>query len=352
MTNSILYVAARHQLLSWRSGWLHGDALIRHTLYKRCSPYTSLQDLPRYILSRDVISRMEDPILIACLYPADNEWSYAQDAIRMSENSNRYILPQGLTVSEQGSRESTVSVEGDEDLLPNYTNYPGLQLTFNRGLKAGQGFVLGTDSNRCDIVLPKIEVDHLDRKPRRNKVGRCHCCLTFDEERRLILRDFSRHGTTVTYDGQGRENRQHFPWILSGDGASDFEKIIIQIDKIRFQIVVSRHDAYQDLYNDNVDRFLLRANTNDELPFGALGIQSTSSTARQSGAQTPNLQSQPPIYISREKLGSGNFSIVNRVWDVSTGSVYACKEIFNMEESDWRKEASIMRKVSQLSNVR
>lgn len=291
---------------------------------------------------------MEDSNLIACLFPADRD-RQAQDAICMRQNSGRYIPPQRDPEPEHGSRESTVS-EDDENNDP--TSYPGLQLTFNSGPKAGQGFVIGTDRNYCDIVLPKL-----------NKISRRHCCLTFDAERRLILRDLSTNGTIVEYDGQGgqkrqtiityddkeREKRHHFTWILSGSPVQEVKKIVIQIDKIRFRIIVSKHEAYPDLYNDNVNRFLCEANANDELRFGALGIQSTTSTAQQSGAHTPI--PQRPIYINQWRLGSGHFSIVNRVWDVSTGFVYAAKEFSNMKESGWRKEASIMSQVLQLSNV-
>jgi hypothetical protein len=295
---------------------------------------------------------MEDPNLIACLYPAKPEHNskYTWDTIRMRENSARYTPPLGGIEPgpEHGSRESTASVEDDEDDDP--TSYPGLQLTFN--FKAGPGLVLGTDRNGCDIVLPKLAD---------NKISRRHCYLTFDAKRRLILRDLSAHGTTVTYDGQGDEKRRtivtyddkgrekchHFTWILSDNHLKDVQKIVIIIQEIEFQIIVSKHETYPGLYIDNVDRFLLQANADDELPFGALGIQSASSTAHQSGALTP----QTPIYIDQGRLGSGAYSIVNRVWNVSTGFLYARKEVFNMKESAWKKEASIMRKVSQLSNV-
>ncbi|TVY64158.1 Maternal embryonic leucine zipper kinase [Lachnellula suecica] len=292
---------------------------------------------------------MEDLNLIACLYPADGDLR-AGAAIRMRENSGRYIPPQQETKLEYGSRESTVSQDDDEDHL---ASQPRLQLTFNPGPKAGLGFVIGTDENRCDVVLPKLS---------KNKIGRLHCVLTFDAERRLVLRDLSRNGTIVEYDGQGgekrrtivtqddkgREKRHYFTWILSGGEASKVQKIGLQIEEIKFQIIVSEHETYPDLYNDNVDRFLHEATTNDELPFGALGIQSTTSTAQYSGAHTPTPQT--PIYINQWRLGSGQFSIVNRVWDVSTGFVYASKEFSNMKESQWRKEASIMSQVLQLSN--
>lgn len=292
---------------------------------------------------------MEDANLIACLYPANDN---TKAVIRMRENSGRYIiLAQRPSASEHGSRASTVSEE-DEDDKYDPTTQPGLQLTFNQGPKAGQGFVIGHDRNRCDIVLPKLPY-----------ISGRHCVLTFDAKRRLILRALStKGGTIVEYDGQGgqkrrtvvtkdnkgREKLHHFTWILSGIGPDEVEKIVIQIQDIKFRIIVAKHEKYPDLYNDHVDRFLHEANADDELPFGALGIQSTTSTAQQSGAHTPT---QTPIYINQWKLGSGGFSIVNRVWDVSTGFVYASKEFFNMEESEWKREASVMNQLLRLSNV-
>lgn len=292
---------------------------------------------------------METSNLIACLLPADHN-RQAQDAICMRQNSGRYIPQQRESESEHGSRESTVLNDDDDD--DDFTSYPGLQLTFNSGPKAGQGFMIGTDRDCCDIVLPRL-----------NKISRRHCCLTFDAERRLILRDLSTNGTTVEYDGQGgqkrriiityddkgQEKRHHFAWILSGSRVQEVKKIVIQIEEIKFRIIVSNHETYPDLYNANVNRFLCEINANDELRFGALGIQSTTSTAQQSRAHTPTPQT--PIYINQLKLGSGHSSIVNRVWDVSTGFVYAAKEFFNMKESEWRKEATIMSQVSHLSNV-
>lgn len=290
---------------------------------------------------------MEDANLIAYLYPADGD-PRAEAAIRMRENSGRYIPPPEETESEHGSRETTIPLD---EKKKDPTTQPGLQLTFNPGPKAGQGIVIGRDT-RCDIVLPRL-----------GKISQRHCVLTFDTEQRLILRDLSINGTIVTYNGQGEKRRSivtyddkgrekkrhHFTWILSGGEASKVEKVVIQIQEIKFQIIVSRHETYPDLYNTNVDRFLQEANADDELPLGGLGIQSTSSTAQQSGAHTPTPQT--PIYINQWRLGSGNFSIVNRVWDVSTGSIYASKEFYNMKESDWRKEVSITRQLLHLSNV-
>jgi hypothetical protein len=294
---------------------------------------------------------MEDPDLIACLFPVKNrddgpKGRHTWEAIYMSENRSRYIPPripphiplQGGTKSAYRSRESTVSLEDAEDQDANYASYPGLQLTFNLGPKAGWGLVFGTDPN-CDIVLPQLSL-----------ISRRHCALTFDAHRRLILRDFSTNGTIVTYDDKGRETRRCFTWILGGhDVPRDTRKIAIEIQGIKFQIIVSTHDTHLDLYNANVDRFLQKASANDELPLGVLGIQSTSSTAAPSGAHTP---SQGPIRLRQEKLGKGAFAVVRRFWDVSTGFEYAYKEPRDKSKFDrkaWEKEADIMGQISHVS---
>ena len=279
-----------------------------------------------------------NPDLIACLLPANGNPQTLQQtlrAIHMSENRGRYFPPNGEIESENRSRESTISLEDVVTQAPNYTP-PGLRLTFSAGPKAGGGFVIGTDRSRCDIVLPNL-----------GKISRRHCSLTFDAQRRLILRDFSRHGTILTYDGKGGEIRHHFTWILSGKFVEKVKRLIIQFQELQFQIIILKHETHLDLYMKNIDQFLLQANVDDELTFGALGIQSTSSTAHQSGVLTP----QTPIYVGQERIGSGNFSHVNRAWDVSTGLVYASKEFLNMTTSRWRKEGNIMRKLSEIPHV-
>ncbi|PQE10726.1 kinase-like domain protein [Rutstroemia sp. NJR-2017a WRK4] len=295
---------------------------------------------------------MEDSTLIARLYPAEDDNGNTLHAIGMPANKSRYIpSPKGLRY-EVRSRESTVSESG-EDYDP--TIQPGLQLTFNFGPKAGNGLVFGTDENFCDIVLPQFL----------KKISRHHCYLTFDEKRRLILRDISRHGTIVRYDGEGGEKRQNivtrhekgesqhqcFTWILSGAGVPDESKnIVIEIQGIKFEIIVSKYNMQSDFYKEIVDQFLARADANERLPFGALHIRSTNTTATQSGTQTPQVQLQTPVYLRLGVVGSGQFSTVYCVWNVSTGMKYAAKE-FRETEDIWRREVSIMKKISKLSNA-
>jgi hypothetical protein len=266
----------------------------------------------------------------------DKKGKYTWQAIRM--NTLECSPPQGETKSDLRSRESTVSLEDEVDNAQDDTSYPRLQLTFNRGPKSGQGLVLGTDPN-CDIVLPRLKY-----------ISKRHCALTFDVERRLILRDFSRHGSIVKYDDQGGELRHDFTWILGGHRVPrDTRKIVIQIPGISFRIRVSTHDEDPPLYNANVDRFLHEAKANEEFPFGRLGIQSSNSTGPPSGAQTP---SQDPIRLKQETLGKGVFAVVRRFWDVSTGSEYAYKEPRDKKKFNrtmWEKEADIMGQISHVS---
>lgn len=163
----------------------------------------------------------------------------------LSENQSRYVPSRGDIEQEHGSWETTVSREdNDEGHVPNYTSHQRLQLTFNHGPKSRQDFVIGSNRDYCDIVLPSLQ-----------KISRRHCSITFDAERPLILRDFSTNGTTVTYDGHGKERRTDFTWILSGKSLTGVEKIVIQIHKIKFQIIVSRHETNPVLYNDKLDQF-------------------------------------------------------------------------------------------------
>ncbi|TKA60932.1 hypothetical protein B0A55_12653, partial [Friedmanniomyces simplex] len=182
----------------------------------------------------------------------------------------------------------------------------------------------------CDIVLPLLK-----------GISRCHCYLTFDKERRFILRDCSTNGTMVTYDGKGGEKRQDFTWILGGHRVPDkTETIVIRLHAaLKFQIIVGK-PTFPHVYYENVDDFLGEIAATVDLPLGALGIQSVASTAVPTGTHTPM---QDPILLEQETLGRGAYGVVTRVWDVSTGREYASKRFTNLDKSDWEKEASLMR---------
>ncbi|TKA28280.1 hypothetical protein B0A54_17131 [Friedmanniomyces endolithicus] len=275
---------------------------------------------------------MED--LIARLYPyGEGEDGLAIRTVKLRQNHSRMIDVRKDYSELHGrhSRESTAPLSDVEDEVEKETvGGKGLQLTFTHGPKAGHGFKIGTDPNNCDIVIPLLK-----------GISRCHCSLTFDEERRLILRDCSSNGTVVTYDGKGGQKRRHFTWILSGhEVPNDARSVVIRLHTaLQLQIVVAK-PTFPHVYSENVDEFLQETAVTPDLPFGALGIQSVASTAAPSGTHTPM---HDPILLEQETLGRGAYGVVTRVWDVSTGREYASKRFTNLDKSDWEKEASLMR---------
>jgi len=283
---------------------------------------------------------MED--LIARLYPyGEGEDGLAIRTVKLRQNHSRMIDVRKDYSELHGrySRESTAPLSDIEDEVEKETvGGKGLQLTFTHGPKAGHGFKIGTDPNSCYIVIPLL-----------TGISRCHCYLTFDEERRLVLRDCSSNGTVVTYDGKAGQKRRHFTWILGGHEVPDKTKsIVIRLHTaLKFQIVVAK-PTFPDIYFENVDEFLGETAIANDFPFGALGIRSNASTAAPSGTHTPE---QDPILLEQETLGRGAYGVVTRVWDVSTGREYASKRFTNVDKSDWEKEASLMRQSPHVSHI-
>lgn len=286
---------------------------------------------------------MED--VIACLYPHEDatDQNYAKVAVDMVENRSRRVAAQApaalLDLPGRTTRESTVSFyDESEESDSEPPNIEGLQLTFTLGPKAAPGFWLGT-AECCDIVLP----------PSLPSISRRHCFLSFDEEGRLIVRDHSKHGTIVEYDGKGKERRRNFTWIIGGHiGPDNTKKIVIELNtKLRFRILVSK-PSFPTTYSDNVKMFRANFAAETSLPLGALGIQSNASTAASSGTSSPT---GDHIFLGEKKLGSGSFATVFRVWDVSTGAEFASKRFNDDQTSEWQREKSVMELISHVSTA-
>ncbi|POR31860.1 CAMK family protein kinase [Tolypocladium paradoxum] len=303
---------------------------------------------------------MADPTLIACLYPSgDGQKSHRgiENALRTIQmNESRRFEP----LRDDFSRGSSLAPDDGDDTNDADNNYdggdgngddqeeapdsghdysPGLRLGFDDERKSSLGILIGT-SPKCDIVLPKR--DSL------SGIAPYHCTITFDEQGRLILKDLQNPedqrrrkkgrrtafmpGTAVTYNGKGGQKRCAFTWILGGhEFTADNQPIVIALhDNLKFQIVVAPHDIHSSPYQENVARFLSGPVVGvDDLSLSQLGLWSMSSTAEQSGAQTPS-EMQPPskdaILLDSGELGRGGFAVVIRVWNVSTGVEYASKE--------------------------
>lgn len=313
---------------------------------------------------------MEDPTsnLIAWLFPVDKAGRAAENAkevINHDKNKSRF-LPALRENTDPGvySRESTAQPEDDEDEEysevdednyghkhntqndgndPGWHYQRGLQLTFNHPVKGRQGITMGTDEDTCDIVVPNF-------KTLKSRVGRRHCYLTFDDERRLVLKDCSSNGTVVTYDGQGGKLRRNFVWILGGhDVPQEKKEIVIELHKmLQFQIIVFTHQTQPDVYANNVDRFLQQAEANN---LAGLGLGSYDPSRASSKADTPDTGA---IYLVDKRLGIGGFAIVTRRWNVSTGYYYAVKEPLNTKKGKfdpkmWEAEINIMKQISHVS---
>ena len=181
-------------------------------------------------------------------------------------NISENFTPHRETRSGSRSRESTAPLE---DNTHDDTSFPRLHLTFNPGPRGSRGLEFGTNPH-CDIVLPKLK---------NKKISRVHCALTFDSKRRLILQDFSRHGTIVEYDGKGGESRRAFVTI----GRRKRDKPPFQVDPWRPRRS-SRHKKSSSTskefasgsmsprmrtlrkYNANVDRFLQQVKAKSGTP--------------------------------------------------------------------------------------
>lgn len=146
---------------------------------------------------------MDNANLIACLHAADNDpLGHSHAAVCSSDNEAQHF-PAQQKASDAFSRQPTASLNSDEDSDQTLTHLfkPGLQLTFNPGPKGGAavGFVVGTDANSCDIVMPNLK-----------GISARHCYFTFNVKRQFIVYDFSPNGSIVTYDGKLREKRRDF----------------------------------------------------------------------------------------------------------------------------------------------
>ncbi len=168
----------------------------------------------------------------------------------------------------------------------------------------------------------------------------------FDEQKRVVLRDFSRWGTSVSYDGQARNQiRHHFTWIIDfNDEKVDFKTIEVRIagrDTLTFKIKLAEHKTCEDEYGLRLNSYLEESRT--ALPlFNMLGIYSQETTAAPTQLLSPRRR---PIYVKSEELGRGEFGRVYRVNDMSTGLTFAGKTFL----SDCQGEVEIMRRVSHVS---
>ncbi|TIC92743.1 hypothetical protein CH35J_010073 [Colletotrichum higginsianum] len=127
---------------------------------------------------------------------------------------------------------------------------PGPRAILHQPPKNHLGFVLGTDPDACDVVLPPLP-----------GISPVHCHITFDSEKRLILRDTSDAGTAVWYDADSNGDRRRESWLLSSGCTYGFpsmvDRVVIDIQTVRFHVLVNdAHLLWPDIYQQNVDAFM------------------------------------------------------------------------------------------------
>ncbi|KAG8410713.1 hypothetical protein J3458_016813 [Metarhizium acridum] len=119
-----------------------------------------------------------------------------------------------------------------------------IQLCFSQEPLRRGSFVLGTDANCCDVLLPPAP-----------GISAQHCSIGFDADSRLVLDDFSETGTQVWYDWECSGDQRGHSWILSGGNQGHVQRIVIDVQGVRFQLVVNDHAADWEAYRANVDAF-------------------------------------------------------------------------------------------------
>lgn len=262
---------------------------------------------------------MSDPNLI-CTLIALNERTGA--AFR--RNEQRYLAPLGHNSFDYSSRETTPSLHHAD--LDDSASRSRLRLTFNQKPKdIRSGFVFGSNARVCDAIIGS----------QKDGVSGRHFSIYFDDTRRLLLEDTSSNGTVVSYNGQGtKQKRTKFTWILFERGIK--KEVIIQ-DDITFKVEVANHDDCQSEYEGAIDQF--RADMRTAMPpMCNLNVESQDTTA---GPTRPLSPKHRPIYFQEKMLSrKGEFGIVHRAFDVSTGIVYAAKEFLR---GDPRREVENLR---------
>lgn len=209
---------------------------------------------------------------------------------------------------------------------------PRIQLTFNKGPKQiEQGFTFGKNPTKCDVYAGKGSISAL------------HFSITFDRQGRLVLRDSSSNGTWVTYNGQGTDDpRHHFTWILF----REFQPIEVQIGDpytsgFLAELELPSHETCEAEYQANIASYLEESPEADAA-LSLLDIASQQTTAAPSASLSPKCR---PQYYKTHVLGEGEFGIVRKAVDVSTGLIFAAKEF---HKGNWRREVEILESLSHV----
>nr|POF26278.1 calcium/calmodulin-dependent protein kinase type ii delta 1 chain [Quercus suber] len=292
---------------------------------------------------------MQEPNVIATLSATGS--ALAERAFTFGHNRERYRMPahddksfsrKTTLSSERSSQDMTLRDHDDDDDEHEHR----LQLTFDKPPKtAKDGFVFGWGSD-CDIQLVDRDNPQYTNPRRVAVVSERHFSITFDPQRRVIVRDRSTNGTAVTYDGEGGATRSHFTWIIF-PGYKTIE-ISIPSAKIFFDIRLGKHEEHSEEFNANIDGVFPLSSRMGEgqlaVPVQQLHMRSQSTSVATSGGAIPDCRA---IYLKHEQIGRGAYGVVYRVSNVSTGEECAARYI-DPSDLDYVREIAIMKELDHV----
>ena len=249
----------------------------------------------------------------------------AERAWNRRENRNR-CEPAPLSDDEIvniPSRETTPAVSRQDEAPASK-----IHLTFDKKpTNLEKGFVFGSDPQKCDVLLGGW-----------GGFSRQHFRIAFNERGEVIFENTSRKKAQVDYNGENSPGRNQFIWILF----RTYENIKITVGDLIFKVDWSKNKTCKAEYEAHRDAYL-EEQRNALPPLSQLGVESEQTTTVLTAQHSPR---QQPIYLLEEELGRGGFGTVHKAVDVSTGDVYAAKEV---QVGNWKKEVEFFKSVSHVS---
>ncbi|KAM3515223.1 hypothetical protein MY11210_001116 [Beauveria gryllotalpidicola] len=298
-------------------------------------------DVHRCINDRLIAQRrVMDRNVILRLYAHPRGDTTTNDSIRGCPTycPQRHVT-QSLNYDDRHEREPTPFDQTPcaDDVEHAYDAQPYLEFRFDTVRSHSQGFLFGTDQI-CDFRLP-----------RGSRLSGKHLCITFDNKRRLVVRDLgSTNGTAVTYTNQFLDKRRNFTWIIGGIDEIHEEKVVIHMTTtLKFRAFIN-----YDIFANNgsaslIDQFRSQAMTDEDI--SAIQLSSQHDTRVATGMQTPSAE---PFFL-RYLVGSGTFGKATRHLDISTGDSYVEKKpvLEHYEPQKWENEIRIMQRLGEHENI-
>ncbi|OAA53493.1 Protein kinase-like domain protein [Niveomyces insectorum RCEF 264] len=230
---------------------------------------------------------------------------------------------------------------------------PVVVLSLDRLPRLGEDFVLGSDNATCDIALGV---------PGRS-VSAQHLRFGFDQQGRVIMRDSSTLGTSVSYNNQRLQRRrgtraQPFTWVLPTG-----YHVTVTIFPYELSIRVEDHAAHAAEFRANLDRFraacraqmpqlstidfahslpATASNLTPATPTG--GSSSTGALIHGDDDDDDNYPLSKEMYVEGRMLGQGGNGKVNEFFGVRDWKQYAGKRVSH--DPDMLREIELLKKLS------